>query len=203
LRLLSGLYQPDRIAIAIDGVAQPGLTDLGAVATLLPQEPEIFESTIAHNLTLGLEHDPAALRRAAILPASRRCWPAARPASRRKFSERGVNLSGGQKQRLALARGILAAGNSALLMLDRADQQRRSGDRGEDLRSPARRFPDACLVPPSPPDLLGALRSHRADGRGRIVDTGSLAELLGRQPGFAALWRRSVSRRARSRHECC
>jgi ABC-type multidrug transport system fused ATPase/permease subunit len=32
--------------------------------------------------------------------------------------EKGVNLSGGQKQRLALARGILAAADSQLVLLD-------------------------------------------------------------------------------------
>ncbi|HLI93067.1 MAG TPA: ABC transporter ATP-binding protein, partial [Puia sp.] len=32
--------------------------------------------------------------------------------------EKGVNLSGGQKQRLALARGILAARDSSLVLLD-------------------------------------------------------------------------------------
>jgi ABC-type bacteriocin/lantibiotic exporter with double-glycine peptidase domain len=32
--------------------------------------------------------------------------------------ENGVNLSGGQKQRLALARGILAARNSSIILMD-------------------------------------------------------------------------------------
>ncbi|MEJ0079575.1 MAG: ATP-binding cassette domain-containing protein [Puia sp.] len=32
--------------------------------------------------------------------------------------EKGVNLSGGQKQRLALARGILAAKSSNIILLD-------------------------------------------------------------------------------------
>ena len=32
--------------------------------------------------------------------------------------ERGVNLSGGQKQRLALARGLIAARDASLLLLD-------------------------------------------------------------------------------------
>jgi ABC-type multidrug transport system fused ATPase/permease subunit len=34
------------------------------------------------------------------------------------IQEKGVNLSGGQKQRLALARGILAAQNSSIVLLD-------------------------------------------------------------------------------------
>jgi ABC-type multidrug transport system fused ATPase/permease subunit len=34
------------------------------------------------------------------------------------IQEKGVNLSGGQKQRLALARGILAARNSSIVLLD-------------------------------------------------------------------------------------
>jgi ATP-binding cassette, subfamily B, bacterial len=34
------------------------------------------------------------------------------------IQEKGVNLSGGQKQRLALARGILAAQNSSIVLMD-------------------------------------------------------------------------------------
>jgi ABC-type multidrug transport system fused ATPase/permease subunit len=35
-----------------------------------------------------------------------------------QYYEKGVNLSGGQKQRLALARGILAAKSSDIILLD-------------------------------------------------------------------------------------
>jgi len=194
LRVLAGLYQPDRVALSIDGVAQPGLTDLGAVATLLPQDPEIFESTIAHNLTLGLDHDPAALRRACDLAGFTPVLAGCPNGLATTISERGVNLSGGQKQRLALARGILAARDSALLMLDEPTS---SVDPATEARIYAAlfgAFPDACLV-------ASVHRLHLLERfdrvvlmeHGRIVDTGSLAELLGRQPGFLALWRRSVS----------
>ncbi|MFS2054806.1 ATP-binding cassette domain-containing protein, partial [Variovorax sp. CT11-76] len=40
-------------------------------------------------------------------------------------SERGFNLSGGQRQRLCLARGVLAAQGSSLLLLDEPTRPRR------------------------------------------------------------------------------
>jgi len=112
-----------------------------------------------------------------------------------EISERGVNLSGGQKQRLALARGILAAGDSALLMLDEPTSSVDPATEARIYAALFAAFPDACLVA-----SVHRLHLHERFDRvvlmeqGRIVDVGSLAELLDRQPGFQALWRRSVGK---------
>jgi len=193
LRVLAGLYRPDHVAIAIDGVAQPGLHDLGSIATLLPQDPETFETTIEHNLTLGLERDPAALRRACEIASFTPVLAGCPAGLATEISERGVNLSGGQKQRLALARGILAAGDSALLLLDEPTSSVDPATEARIYAALFAAFPDACLV-------ASVHRLHLLERfdrvvlmeQGRIVDQGSLSELLDRQPAFQALWRRSV-----------
>jgi len=98
-------------------------------------------------------------------------------------AERGVNLSGGQRQRLALARGLLAARDSSVLLLDEPTS-------ALDQVTEARVFgrlrdglADSCVV--ASIHRLSALAYFdkvivMADGR--IVDAGPVAEVLERQP---------------------
>jgi ABC-type multidrug transport system fused ATPase/permease subunit len=86
--------------------------------TLFPQEPEIFENTILYNITLGLpisrEEVMKVCEEAQFVDVLNKL-----PEGLDTFiQEKGVNLSGGQKQRLALARGILAARNSDIILMD-------------------------------------------------------------------------------------
>src|SRR5258708_12181579 len=86
--------------------------------TLFPQEPEIFENTLAYNIAVGLhfaEEDILQVGESAHFVEVIRQLPLGLESDIR---EKGVNLSGGQKQRLALARGILAARDSDLVLLD-------------------------------------------------------------------------------------
>jgi ATP-binding cassette, subfamily B, bacterial len=118
LALLRGLYRPEAgVKILVDGEA----IELGALnqsVTLFPQEPEIFENTIVYNITLGLPFEDAVIQQvceAAYFTDVVQQLPRGLESS---IQEKGVNLSGGQKQRLALARGILAAAESELVLLD-------------------------------------------------------------------------------------
>ena len=53
LALLRGLYPANAVTVTLD--KKPiQLADIAAQVTLFPQEPEIFENTIAYNITLGL-----------------------------------------------------------------------------------------------------------------------------------------------------
>jgi ABC-type multidrug transport system fused ATPase/permease subunit len=64
LRVMAGLYEPDAASYRVDGAPLSGLAHLGAVATLIPQDPEVFEASLAYNLSLGREDAPEAVRRA-------------------------------------------------------------------------------------------------------------------------------------------
>ncbi|GAA0538047.1 ABC transporter ATP-binding protein [Chitinophaga japonensis] len=118
LSLLRGLYSPEPgMELTVDG-APYGLPTLNETVTLFPQEPEIFENTIAYNVTLGLpfsEADILEVCESAHFTDVIRQLPQGLASDIR---EKGVNLSGGQKQRLALARGILAARESEVVLLD-------------------------------------------------------------------------------------
>lgn len=118
LSLLRGLYTPQPgIQLQVDGKAC-GLDTINETVTLFPQEPEIFENTIAYNITLGLpftDDEIMAVSESAHFTDVIHHLPKGLESDIR---EKGVNLSGGQKQRLALARGILAARESEIVLLD-------------------------------------------------------------------------------------
>ncbi len=91
---------------------------ISSTVTLFPQEPEIFENTIRYNITLGLPFTDEEIMRvceAARFDEVLKMMPEGLDTH---IQEKGVNLSGGQKQRLALARGILAAQQSTMVLLD-------------------------------------------------------------------------------------
>lgn len=117
LCLLCGIYSVDRGDLAIDGAAQP-LSALNDIATLIPQDPEIFENTIRFNITLGVEASEAEVMRAVELSGFAPVLAQLPQGLATDIREKGVNLSVGQKQRLALARGFFAAAHSAMVLLD-------------------------------------------------------------------------------------
>lgn len=119
LALLRGLYEAEKgILINVDGKSFNGLEIINDTVTLFPQEPEIFENTIEYNITLGLpfeEKDIMAVCKTAHFSEVVGQLPNGLQSN---IQEKGVNLSGGQKQRLALARGVLAARSSDIVLLD-------------------------------------------------------------------------------------
>jgi len=127
LRMLAGLYTPDRMALNRDD--GPGIFNtteaacfLRAHATLIPQDAEIFEGTLAENLGLceSVTGAPSAQQFPQALALSRACdFISSTPeALQSVVAERAANWSGGQRARIALARGILAAEGSSLVLLD-------------------------------------------------------------------------------------
>lgn len=119
LSLLRGLHNPlPGSNITVDGAMPIEMDHINSTVTLFPQEPEIFENTILYNITLGLpisrEEVMEVCEKAQFTDVLSRM-----PEGLDTYiQEKGVNLSGGQKQRLALARGILAARNSDIVLMD-------------------------------------------------------------------------------------
>ena len=89
---------------------------LGGV--VFPQEPEIFENTIEYNITLGLPFEESDILQVCDVAQFTDVIKQLPNGLQSNIQEKGVNLSGGQKQRLALARGVLAARSSQIILLD-------------------------------------------------------------------------------------
>ncbi|MHB9147413.1 MAG: ABC transporter ATP-binding protein [Candidatus Amoebophilus sp.] len=118
LNLLSGLYTPSKVNLLIDGVSFDILEPLQSIATLIPQDPEIFENTVYFNITMGLPAEPAELQRIMQLSRFSSVLEKLSEGLETYIHEKGLNLSVGQKQRLALARGLFAARFSSLILMD-------------------------------------------------------------------------------------
>lgn len=119
LALLRGLYEPEKgVSILIDDQTYNGIGVLAHTVTLFPQEPEIFENTIRYNITLGLPFEEEEITRVCDAAQFTDVVQQLPNGFESNIKEKGVNLSGGQKQRLALARGILAAQNSDMVLMD-------------------------------------------------------------------------------------
>jgi ATP-binding cassette subfamily B protein len=184
--LAARLVDPVAGTVLLDGVDLRDLSaaDLAASVALVPQVPFVFDDTVRANVALdrdGVDDEAvwAALRR-----AQADGFVAALPTGLSTMvGERGATLSGGQRQRLTLARAL--AGRPRLLVLDDAT---------------------SAVDPSVEAAILAALRgtgsilvvAYRratialADGvvyvaDGRVVASGTHAQLLASVPGYADL----------------
>ncbi len=195
LKVLAGLYQPDRARVAVDGVACLGLGHLGPIATLVPQDAEIFEASLAFNLTLGHDIPSAAVQRA--------CWLAGFDTVIENLplgldtpvGERGLDLSGGQKQRLALARGLLAARDSSVLLFDEPTSALDPITEARVTQAILDQHPEAAIIASVHRlHLLPHFDRIVLMAEGRVVDAGPLDALLERQALLRDMWSKSPLR---------
>ncbi|VTU30226.1 ABC transporter ATP-binding protein [Variovorax sp. RA8] len=186
LRVLAGLYAPAAGTLAIDGVPTPW-PRLRAIATLIPQEIEVFEASVRENLGFGQPVDDEAIRDALHASTFDEVLAATHGDLDTLLSERGFNLSGGQRQRLCLARGVLAAQGSSLLLLDEPTSALDASTERRVLERIGAAFPDACLVASIHRlSLLERFDTVVLMEAGRIVDAGPRAAVLARQPSLRA-----------------
>ena len=185
MRALAGLYQPQHIDIRIDGNPAHDLRDLHDIATLIPQDAEIFEDTLRQNLTMGKDCPPWALD-AAIEAARLKPLIETLPDGIDTFIvERGANFSGGQKQRIALARGLIAARDSSMLFLDEPTSNLDAATEAVVHERIFQLFRDACVVSSvHRPHLLTRFDEVVFMEHGRIIDIGTVRELEKRHPKF-------------------
>jgi ATP-binding cassette subfamily B protein len=190
LALLRGLYNPEPgLVLELDG-KEFGLGRLNQAVTLFPQEPEIFENTIAYNITLGLpfsDEEVMAVCEEAYFADVVRQLPQGLQADIR---EKGVNLSGGQKQRLALARGILAARDSDLVLLDEPTSSVDPKTEALIYAALFNAFSDKAIISSIHRlHLLNRFDHVYVLQEGSIVDEGSFEHLRDNSPVFQELWK--------------
>jgi ATP-binding cassette, subfamily B, bacterial len=187
LRVLAGLVDAEAVSISVDGTPHPRLKHLGATSLLLPQDPAVFESTVLENVTMGLPCARSEIERACELAGFTPVIEQLPQGFDTVISERGLNLSGGQKQRLALARGLLAAKDVGLVLLDEATSSVDASTEGEIYDRVMTAFGGACIV--SSVHRLHLLR--RFDTvivmeDGRVIDRGTPDEVKQRRPELFA-----------------
>lgn len=185
LRLLAGLYDPDHGHIEVDGVAPLGQCTLAPYATLIPQEAEVFEATVRENIAFDLPHEDAAIEQAMHISSFHSVLAGMPQKLDTPITEGGFNLSGGQRQRLCLARGVLAARDSSVLLLDEPTSALDPLTEAQVHRRLDHAFPDACIVASvHRMSLLSHFDTVVLMAQGEVLDTGTVDELLTRQPMF-------------------
>jgi ATP-binding cassette subfamily B protein len=189
LRVLAGLYRPDEGQLEFDGQAQPW-SALRGIATLIPQETEVFEASVRENLDFGQGEQDEALWAAMRCSTFDEVVAGIGGSLETPLTERGSNLSGGQRQRLGLARGVLAARGSSLLLLDEPTSALDAVTEQRVLRNIAEAFPQTCIVASVHRlSLIAQFDAILLVEAGRMVDCGPRDEVLARRPALAAMVR--------------
>jgi ATP-binding cassette subfamily B protein len=155
LRALAGLYAGERCTLMCDSrfaivAAEETARFLRSIATLIPQDAEVFAGTLAENLGLC---------ESVLGPPQRHEFPSAlNVASADTFldpspagleisvAERAANWSGGQRSRIALARGVLAARGSSIVLLDEPTAHLDPTTEAQVYARLFAEFPDACVI---------------------------------------------------------
>jgi ABC-type multidrug transport system fused ATPase/permease subunit len=182
LRLLAGLCQPSQGHVELDGVASLGAHGLRSLATLIPQEVQMFEATLRENIGFDFGHDDADIHAAAHIASLDEMISDLPLGLETPVAQGGSNLSGGQRQRVCLARGVLAAKGSSLLLLDEPTSALDPVTESLAYARLREAFPHACLVASvHRMSLLDRFDRVVLMAHGRILDHGPVAEVASRQ----------------------
>lgn len=190
MRVLAGLYEADEGSLRVDGAQLPAVRSLGRAATFIPQDTEVFEASVRDNLTFGVDHPVDRIERATRVSALDAVLATLPQGLDTPIVERGSNLSGGQKQRLALARGLLAASGSTLVMLDEPTSALDPVTEAQVFERLHDDFPEATVIASvHRMAVLGHFDRVVLMQGGRIVDAGSVDELRARSELFRRMQR--------------
>lgn len=190
--LLVRLVDPVAGRVLLDGTDVRDVVAGGLASTVayVPQSTFVFDDTIRGNITLGLEDGPIGV-------GDDEVWAALRAARAESFvralpdgldtrvGERGASLSGGQRQRLAIARALVR--RPSVLVLDDAtsavdptvEQQILAGLRGTDGVT--------VVVVAYRRSTISLADTVVHVVHGRVHDTGSHTDLMGRDEAYRNL----------------
>lgn len=192
LKVLHGMYQTSGQAILDDVSFSLSAIDLKTM--LVPQEPEIFSSTIRENITLALDFSDETVMHMAKIAAFDQTISELPNGLDSVINEKGVNLSGGQKQRLALTRALLFAKNKDILLLDESTSSVDPENEELIYQNIWQEFSDKTIIASIHKlNLLKFFDQIVIFENGKIADQGSFTSLLERNADFRSAWVKFVA----------
>ncbi len=195
LKVLHGLY--DSASASVSFSSRQGtpsdidtnFTNIDLATMLVPQEPEIFSSTIRENITLGLPTKSEEIERVLKLARFNDVVDKLPKGLKSVINEKGVNLSGGQKQRLALARALLFAQDKQILLLDESTSSVDPENEAHIYEDIFTEYKDKIILASiHKMNLLKYFDRIVMFEEGRIVDEGTFDELLEGNVKFRGEW---------------
>jgi ATP-binding cassette subfamily B protein len=188
-QLLLRFYDPQGGAVRLDGIELRKLDPaaLRGRIGLVAQDPVIFSASVAENIRYGRpDADQAAIEAAASAAHATEFIEQLPEGFESFLGERGVRLSGGQRQRIAIARAILR--DPSVLLLDEATsaldaESERTVQQALDHLMAGR---TTIMIAHRLATVLKADRIVVLD-QGRIVDSGSHAQLIAKDGLYARL----------------
>jgi ATP-binding cassette subfamily B protein len=191
VKLLLRFYDPVHGAVCLDGqdLRQMSLRGLRDNVAVLLQENLVFDGTIRDNIAYGRPDASDADIEQAARAADAHQFIAAFPQGYATVvGQRGRLLSGGQRQRIAIARAMIR--DAPVLILDEPTTGL-DAESGRRIMEPLRRLMTGRTTIIISHNLLTV---QDADSvvvldAGRIVDSGTHADLLARGGTYARLWK--------------
>ncbi len=180
-RVLVGLIQASRGAVRLDGATpeQRAVDERGLLIGYLPQDVQIFDGTVAHNISRFAEQpDAAKIVEAAKLANIHDFIMRLPQGYDTALNEGGSRLSAGQRQRVALARALF--GDPVLMVLDEPNSNLDSeGELALDaaIRSCLKRGA-AVVVVAHRPSALNAMTDLLVLANGQVAIHGSREEVM-------------------------
>ena len=190
LKVMRDLYHPLGLTLEVDGKnISHGFEGISSAIALVPQNPEIFATTIGENITLGAEYDMKFVQPFIEMACFADVVESLPRGLSSSIKEKGVNLSGGQQQRLALSRGLLACHDKDIVLLDEPTSSLDGLTEMRVYQNIFRGFEKKTILSSIHRlHLLPLFDRICMFSGGKIIATGSLDELLGSCPQFASLW---------------
>jgi ABC-type multidrug transport system fused ATPase/permease subunit len=190
LKVMRGLYDPTSLNLFVDGKNIPGgFDDISRDISLIPQDPEIFATTIGLNITLGAEYPPVEIISFCHLACFSEVLDKLPNGLDSSINEKGVNLSGGQKQRLALTRGLLASRDKSIILLDEPTSSLDPKTELDVYKNIMSFFDKQLIISTVHKlNLLPLFSRIVVFSDGQIIADGTISELLNSCPKFIDLW---------------
>jgi ATP-binding cassette, subfamily B, bacterial len=185
VKLVQRLYDLERGRILIDGqdIARATLDSVRRAIALVPQDPVLFHRSLAENIAYARPGASMAEIEEAARSAHADEFIRVLPQGYATLvGERGVKLSGGERQRVAIARAILA--DRPILILDEATSSL-DGESERFIQEALERLMQGRTTIVIAHRLSTVRDADRilVFDHGRIVESGSHRELLGRPSG--------------------